>query len=257
NRLTKKFNEIDPQGLNDPDFSTYQLFFQEGDRQTYEEIYFNKRKYLTLLALLTLDEPDNHLYRMHLENIIFSICQEFTWCLPAHINRELEENEQARGYTLDLFACETAFSLAEIISLLAGRLSNSLVNIVKATINERVIVPFQEQDQYHWESSKDNWTAVCAGSIGATALYLIDDQAELTSIITRVKKSLNIYLDGFSDDGACLEGLQYWQYGFRYFTYFADLLSMKTAGSDNLFTDKKIAKIAAFQQKIYLFEDKV
>ncbi|MBU5593928.1 heparinase II/III-family protein [Amphibacillus sp. MSJ-3] len=255
--LREDFNRMNSQDLNDPDFSTYQLYFQTGDRQTYEQIYFNKRKYLTLLALLTLDSPNNQTYIRQLENIIFSICQEFTWCLPAHINQEYEENAEVRSYTVDLFACETAASLAEIISLLTDHLSDSLVKIVKATINERVIVPFEEQDRYEWETSKTNWASVCAGSIGMVALYLIDDQAKRERIITRVKVILEDFLAGFSDDGACLEGIHYWQYGFRYFTYFADLLYEKTEGRDHLFANKKIAKIAAFQQKIYLGKDKV
>src|SRR5699024_10794310 len=57
---------------------------------------------------------------------------------------------------------------------------------------------------------------------------------------------------GFHDDGTCLEGYGYWEYGFGFYVYFADLLKKKTAGNINLFDDQKVKQIALFQQKVFL-----
>ncbi|WP_067840307.1 heparinase II/III domain-containing protein [Amphibacillus sediminis] len=257
NDLAERLSVEADQVKQELDFQTYKLFFQTGNRSQYEEIYFRKRKRLTALALLLLDQPENQSYQQQLENIIFSICQEFTWCLPAHIDRSREENASKKSYTLDLFNCETAFTLAEVTALLSEYLTPALLNIVRANIHERVFVPYLNNGPYHWEESHDNWAAVCASSIGATAIYLIEDENVCLQIIERVKRTLTYYLNGFGDDGACLEGLQYWQYGFRYFTYFAELLSRYTDGKDNLLLEQKIARIAAFQQKMYLEQDHV
>ncbi|SEN70479.1 Heparinase II/III-like protein [Amphibacillus marinus] len=237
--------------IQDADYQTYNEFFMTGNRTHYESIYFTKRKRLTYLGILLLNQAEDLGLKAELENIIFSICHEFTWCLPAHIEKDREENAVKKGYTLDLFACETAFSLAELITLFKEQLAVPVQNMVKAVINERIIKPFLDRDHFHWERSADNWTPVCAGSIGMVALYLLagDEQHE---VIERVKTALGYYVAAFGDDGACLEGMQYWQYGFRYFTYFADMLFQQTNGKVNLFSAKKIKAIASYQQKMYL-----
>ena len=96
-------------------FSDFRQFFDSGSRIEYEKIYFQKRKRLNTFAIMSLLEPDEHQYLLALENTIWSICNEFSWCLPAHYSIEAEAN-------IDLFAAETAFTLAEILSLFKNRL---------------------------------------------------------------------------------------------------------------------------------------
>ena len=62
---------------------------------------------------------------------------------------------------------------------------------------------------------------------------------------------MEYYLKGFGDDGACVEGINYWAYGFGYFTYFAQLLYQYSDGKDNLFDNKKVENIAVFPQKLW------
>lgn len=69
--------------------------------------------------------------------------------------------------------------------------------------------------------------------------------------------TLHYYLKGFNDDGGCLEGYGYWQYGFGFYVYFADLLKVKTAGNVDLFDHEKVHKIALFQQKCFIHNKKV
>src|SRR5699024_757906 len=86
-------------------FSDFKQFFDSGSRIEYEKNYFEKRKRLNTFAIMSLLEPDEHQYLLALENTIWSICNEFSWCLPAHYSIEAEAN-------IDLFAAETAFTLA-------------------------------------------------------------------------------------------------------------------------------------------------
>lgn len=60
---------------------------------------------------------------------------------------------------------------------------------------------------------------------------------------------MDYYLQGFGPDGACLEGLGYWNYGFGYFVYYADLLRKRTRGEMDWFRAEKVGRIALFQQK--------
>ncbi|OXM86860.1 heparinase II/III family protein [Paenibacillus rigui] len=255
-------------------FSKYKLFDTTGNRIEFEKAYFKNRLRLNTFAILSLayGKPQDI---EALEDIIWAMCDEYTWCLPAHLGghslKSIDKLNQAEApacdgqlhgkvkphrQTIDLFASETAFTLAEICSLLETRLSEVVMSRARKEIRERVLEPFCELGSFlFWEQATHNWSAVCSGSIGSAALYLIQDSAGLTPIIGRVLQAMECYLSGFDADGACTEGIGYWNYGFGYYTYFADLLKQRTGGAVDLFTGEKIKQIALFQQKCYLNED--
>ena len=117
----------------------------------------------------------------------------------------------------------------------------------------RVLEPYSSLSQpLWWESAPMNWAAVCAGSIGAAAMYLLADGDRLALLLCRVLKTMACYLGGFGADGASTEGVSYWSYGFSYFTYFAALLKERTAGRIDLFGGENVEQIALFPQKCYL-----
>ncbi|SFL53152.1 Heparinase II/III-like protein [Gracilibacillus orientalis] len=242
-------------------FDTYRKFMRNGDRQSYEALYFLQRKRLTTFGLLQFLYPERQAYTEALENEIWQVCNEFTWCLPAHLDRQFEEQDYKTyqqtnqlQYTVDLFAAETAFTLAEMIHFFGEHLDDFLVEKVKIEIDRRVFIPFLD-GSFHWEKATHNWASVCGGSIGAAALYLMNGDRKQSLIIDRVIQTMNYYLAGFEEDGACTEGYGYWQYGFGYFVYFADLL--KRYRNIDLFEYPKVKAVALFQQKVFLADNTV
>ncbi|ENH96416.1 hypothetical protein J416_10791 [Gracilibacillus halophilus YIM-C55.5] len=237
-------------------FDAFRQYQKTGDRKRYEYLYFKRRKRLTTFGLLFYLYPENKRYLHELENAIWYVCNEFTWCLPAHLDPTLEgqsyQDFKQTGnvqYTVDLFACETAFTLAEMITLFEEQLDSFLVEKAKIEVERRVFIPFQNRTQW-WETATHNWAAVCGCSIGAAALYLITDRQEKKAMIQRVLQTMEYYLSGFEEDGACVEGYHYWQYGFGYYIYFADLL--KRFNDVDLLTNEKIKAIAMLQQRLFL-----
>ena len=226
-------------------YALFRIYGDTGERLAYERVYFERRKRLNALVIMALLEPENAVYEAAALNIIWSVCNEFTWCLPAHYNAGAEKPD------IDLFAAETGFALSEILLLWGDRLPELLRKRIKAEVELRIFCPFLEQGPYGWETADHNWSAVCAGSVGAAALYLIDDSERLSRVLERVLASLNCYLAGFGEDGACAEGYLYWQYGFGYYVYFAQLLKAATDGEVNLFASSKVKEIALFQQKCF------
>ncbi|OMF24938.1 hypothetical protein BK133_21935 [Paenibacillus sp. FSL H8-0548] len=226
-------------------FALFRIYSDTGERLAYEHIYFERRKRLNAFVIMSLLEPEHTEYEAAACNIIWSICNEFTWCLPAHFN------EGAERLDIDLFAAETGFALSEIVVLMGDRLPSLLRRRIEAELERRLFQPFLEQGPYGWETADHNWSAVCAGSLGAAALHLMDDSSRLSAVLVRVLTALDCYLEGFGDDGACAEGYLYWQYGFGYYVYFAQLLKSATAGAINLFASSKVKEIALFQQKCF------
>jgi len=255
-------------------FSKYKIFDTSGSRMEFERAYFRNRLRINTFAILSLAFGEDR-YIEALEDIIWAMCDEYTWCLPAHLggnslkpiekwNQSLaaEVNGQLYGkvkehrQTVDLFAAETAFTLAEVCSLLESKLSEVVVYRARREVRERVLEPYGDLSGFlFWEQATHNWAAVCSGSVGAAAMYLMPESTGLTPILQRVLKTMECYLSGFEADGACTEGIGYWNYGFGYFTYFADLLKERTGGRIDLFNNDKIKQIALFQQKCFLNED--
>lgn len=226
-------------------YALFRLYGETGERITYERVYFERRKRLNAFAVMTLLEPEHNRYRTALHNTLWSICNEYTWCLPAHVNNQSDRPD------IDLFSAETGFTLSEVLILLGDQLPVLLQKRMRDEVERRLFRPFLEQGPYGWEQADHNWAAVCAGSIGAAALHLIDDSVRLSELLERVLKALDHYLGGFGDDGACAEGYMYWQYGFGYYVYFAQLLKAATDGELSLFDSVKVKEIALFQQKCF------
>ncbi|OPA76334.1 hypothetical protein BVG16_19275 [Paenibacillus selenitireducens] len=234
-------------------FSAFRQFDTTGSRIEYEQHYFARRKRLTLLVLAYLLE-ESPACLTAIEDTIWAICEEYTWCLPAHMGgRSLDPRDRDFRYSIDLFAAETGFALAEIISLLHQPLHPMIVHRAEEEVRKRIFVPYTSpKPSYGWEKVTSNWASVCAGSIGSAALYLLQHESELASLLYRVSGTLACYISGFEEDGACTEGVGYWTYGFGFYAYFASLLKQRTGGQIDLMKHPKVRNIARFHQKSYL-----
>lgn len=83
-------------------------------------------------------------------------------------------------------------------------------------------------------------------------MYILDNAEDTAVVLARVLPAMDSFLSGYPADGACTEGYGYWQYGFGFYVYFADLLKTRTGGALDLLAEPKIRQIAMFQQKHFL-----
>lgn len=232
-------------------YSNYKLFWETGDRKEYETQYFGRRNALDCSLLLTLIYPENEKYRERLNDIIFSICDEYSWCLPAHQGSLDEVNETK----LDLFACETGFALSEIYTVAGEYLDPLIKNRIKKEVDRRIITPFASVDNYgEWENWDFNWTAVCMGSV-ASSIMLMRPEIANDAMIARFNRAMDRYIGGLGDDGVCLEGGGYWDYGFCFFTVYADMVRAFTNGNVDYFKQDKVERVAGFLQTILICEN--
>ena len=233
-------------------WSLFRLFRDTGNRYLYEAPYFERRRRLADLqvCLLAGRDTDGSLLAAF-QDMIWAICEEYTWSLPAHLwDCDIARHESIQ---LDLFASETGFYLAEIVHNLGDRLDPRIVTRIRECIRERIIESYlAHYPKLGWESGPNNWGAVCAGSIGSVFLYEEHDPIRLETAFRRLFATMRGYLSTFPEDGACEEGVEYWAYGFGYYVIFAELLSEYTGGAINLLDDPKIHAIARFPQRVQL-----
>jgi len=179
-------------------------------------------------------------------DIIWAICDEFSWALPAHLTRQKSVPEKITR--IDLFAAETALALSELYVILADVLPAPVRERMAHELNRRIVDPYV-RERPRW--GKSNWSGVCVSGVGCTLICLRKDAA-IAAVLPDLQRSVSDFLDSFSEDGCCLEGSLYWSYGFSFFSYFADMLCEYTGGKIDYFKDEKVERIAHFGQNTYL-----
>ncbi len=249
--LDDLYAEICP--AENPTYTTFELeseFLRTGNRVHFEEKYFLRRTQLSLCAVLSAVYPDETKYISELEELIYQICNEYSWQLPAH---RPKDNWNRRD-DIDLFSAETGLYLAEIKYMLADRLNPVIVNRITKELKWRILDSF-EKHTFWWEELKSNWASVCAGSVGTVFMY--EDESRFATIIERINACMDNYLSGIYDEGSTSEGANYWSYGFSFFTLYQDMLRRYTGGSVDGFKNDKVKRIAGFLTNLYLDEENV
>lgn len=228
-------------------YSTFKLFWETGDRSEYEKRYFQPRYRLNrALILYLLYEEDE--YMDEICNMIWQICSEVSWALPAHFHFDNCIPENYYGY-IDLFAAETALYLAETYYLIGDKLPERVAELLKSQVMKRTVESYMN-NSFWWETLDCNWSAVCAGSVGMVYMYLAPERFD--QVKDRILGSIECFLKGYGDDGCCREGISYWRYGFGYFLLFAEMLCRFTSGEINLMDNQKVENIAKYIDKIFL-----
>ncbi|MGC8845592.1 MAG: heparinase II/III domain-containing protein [Candidatus Hydrogenedens sp.] len=228
-------------------YTLYREYKRTGDRKKYEQPYFLKRSMLSATTLLIYFENDDSLLPL-LNDLIWNICEETSWVLPAH--------ERQEKYTyVDLFSAETATQLAHTFLFLEDKLPDEIKKRIRYEVKRRVMQPylFYSENKYGWVSGRNNWTGVCAGSIGECFIILEENEQILRKAITLVTNQLARFLkNGFAEDGGCLEGISYWNYGLTHYVSFGELLYEATDGNVNIMQNPRLYQIAFYPYVVYL-----
>ncbi|MGE4585366.1 MAG: heparinase II/III family protein [Sphaerochaeta sp.] len=254
--LLEKAQQIIGQDIPLLNASTYRLFSQTGDRKTYEIPYFQRRKALGTLTLAYC-LTGNQTYLSPVIDYIFAICEETTWCLPAH-NSYSRDAEQlpfadASRPIIDLFSAETAATLSQVHALLASELDSISPNIARRIIDEvqkRVFSPYLSQ-HFWWmgnrEEPMNNWTTWCTQNVLLSTFLLPTSQSFRYSAVIKALASLDCFLKDYGEDGCCSEGAQYFRHA-GLCLYGALALLNTVSGNVFLpvFSEPKIRNMAAF-----------
>jgi len=156
-------------------YSDFKRFWVSGDRSIYQDFYFSRRNLMASAAMLSLIYPEEEKYIDKLMDIIFAICDEYTWCLPAHQG----ELDPVNSVKIDLFAAETGFYLAignEVVDPATPRQRTVLSvcvsrdfetwKTVHRLIDRREADPQKEGYQYvDWQFDGDDLIVACRTAV--------------------------------------------------------------------------------------------
>jgi hypothetical protein len=227
----------------------YMDYARNGNRSAYEEPYFQRRIRLATLVLAECIEGRGR-FVDEIANGMWAMCDEATWCVPAHAEREADDPlPRLDRPTVDLFAAETAMVLGQSAWLLAGplgRLSRTLLDRVSAQVLARVVAPVETRGDIRWFSGFNNWTPWCSANVLGAAFHLLDDAPRLARLSSRLMAPVDRFIDRYGDDGGCDEGPGYWGAAAGAMLLFLELLHSRTNGAVDVFGEAKVAAMGRY-----------
>ena len=247
-RIRAEAERMYDQPINALSYHTFHLFRTAGSRGEYESEYFEHRRLLCIYSAMALLKEDPK-WLAKLCDVIWAVCDEYMWAVPAHITRCPTPEE--RTTRIDLFAAETACAIASLYHIFGDNLPAEVRDRMRYELMRRIVEPYR-QNPTRWPVN--NWSGVCVFGV-CDAITCLDRRDIFEECLPAMERSAADFLASFGEDGCCMEGSLYWSYGFSFFCYFADRVFRYTDGRINYFADPKVEKIARFGAHTYLGKD--
>jgi hypothetical protein len=232
-----------------------------GNRTNYEGENFGRRNRLITLALAECAEGKGR-FVDQIVNGLWLVCEETYWGLPAHLYMQQHGSglPDAAEPTVDLFAAETAASLAYIQYLLAPQLddvSPLIRNRISAEIQRRILTPNLEREDFRWmgfneEERPNNWNPWVNSNWLACVLFIETDSERRLRSVSKIMRSLDYFIDAYPADGGCDEGPGYWMRAAGSLFDCLELLHRATDGRVNVFDQPLIQEMGRFIYRVFI-----
>lgn len=235
-------------------------FVRNGNRSNYENVLFNRRLQLESLVMAEIFENKGR-FLDDIANGVWSICEESFWGAPAHLNH------QRKGFGLpdvtdpaiDLFAAETAAMLAYVDYFLGDKLKEVSPRIPERILeeeNRRIIQPYLSRD-FSWEGREknakvNNWNPWINSNLLPVVLFLENDANRRSKIVYQILQSMDVFINGYPEDGACDEGPVYWTVAAGSMFNALEILYSATNGKINIYNNALIKKMGQYIYKVWI-----
>lgn len=242
--------------------SLFRNFKATGNRKTFEDVYFAKRRKLSDAVIAECAENEGRFISV-IEEGIWSLLSEPSWVIPAH-NSYVRDTEQldtplTERPVLDLFACETGEILALTAAVLGRKLNPIILKNIYSELERRIAKPYIE-DSFWWMGSEGpliNWSPWCTQNV--LIAVLSDPGLEDKTRMKAVKQAIGTlegFIASYSEDGACDEGAGY--YHAAALSLFGALLVLeRSSGRDfsKVFRNQKIYNMASYIEDVFIADD--
>lgn len=188
-----------------------------------------------------------------IEATIFALREEKSWVLPAH-DRSLR-TFKGGVRDIDLASSARSWTLATADYWLGDKLSPEVRKVIRSELERRTFAPYESrlktgEPSMFWITTTNNWNAVCLAGVTGAALAVIDSPERRAFYVAAAEKLIQNFLDGFTSDGYCSEGLGYWNYGFGHFVLLAETVRQATGGRMDWMEIPKIRAVSQFCRRL-------
>lgn len=226
----------------------YLDFSRTGNRNLGQAVIGQRHKRAATLVLAECVEGKGR-FLPAIEESILALCGDRSWLLPAH-DRSLD-NFNGRVFEIDLVSAATSWNLATANYWLGERLSEPVRQRIREELERRTFAPMESyvrtgKPKLWWATGTNNWNAVCLAGVTGAALANIESPQRRAWFVAAAEHYVRYFLQGFTPDGYCSEGLSYWNYGFGHFLLLSETVSQATGGGLDLCADPRVQQIAQF-----------
>ncbi|HKK73484.1 MAG TPA: heparinase II/III family protein [Saprospiraceae bacterium] len=178
------------------------------------------------------------------------VCQMPVWVLQAHefpiiYSRVMPWNvpDNQVNFNFDIRTAGLGESIACVYDWTYEALEDWQRDRIRGALLEKVITPVRGDYEFHWwaTSYRCNWTGVCNGGLGITAIALLKDHPTLIDVVAESYNRINKMMNEIGVDGGWQEGGGYLHYGLRHATRFAVSLKEASGGQFNLFKNERLS----------------
>lgn len=243
----------------------YMDYSRSGVRDAYQDPSFMRRQRLVKLVMAECMEYEGR-FLDEIVNGIWVICEESTWCWPAHLNNvdtlKLDPLPDVDQPIIDLGAGETAALMVWTYYLLRDELEKEYPRVslrLNRELRVRILEPYDQESRFWWMSFDpdeliNNWNPWCNSNALAVLLIAEQDEERKERVMEKLLRSLDRFISAYEEDGGCDEGPAYW--GHATGALFNALVSLSEAcpAYRECFDNQKIRNMARYIMNMYIGE---
>ncbi len=239
---------------------------RNGNRSHFESYYFTRRTRLLDLVLGECVEGRGR-FIDEIVNGVWLECEETFWGVPAHLF--LQRTHPGSGLSdvqepiVDLFAAATGAVLSWIHYLLGAQLDQlnpMITSRIRFEVKHRILDPAFERDDFMWMFKEfngqihhlNNWTPWIGSNWLTANLLLEPDPNRRKAAILKICRSIDQYLDDYSDDAGCQEGPGYWNVSPGSYFDCCTLLTSASGGAGNPLTHPFVRKMFHYIADVHI-----
>ncbi len=237
----------------------YLEIIRSGDRR--QSVYAAPRAVLMALVMGELTEGRGR-FIDQIINGVWYYSEQTWWGWSAHLTAQKAPHglPDADEPVIDLGVGEMASILSwswflfkdefdKIHPLISQRLKNEIM--------KKAVIPYYERNDFWWQGldgsrSVNNWNPWTNHNLLTAILILEEDQAQKLAGVEKVLRSLDVFINGYPDDGGCDEGPSYWGRAGASLFQNLDLLKRATDGKFDLYDNPLIQNMGTFIYKAYI-----
>lgn len=237
-----------------------------GNRSHYESYYFRRRVRLLDLVLGECVQGSGR-FLDEIVNGVWLECEESFWGVPAHLF--LQKTHPSSGLPdaeepiVDLFAAATGAVLSWIHYLLGAQLDQlnpMITRRIQFEVKRRILDPAFERDDFSWMFKEfdgqvhhlNNWTPWIASNWLTANLLLEPNPDRRKAAIIKICRSVDQYLDDYSDDAGCQEGPGYWNVSPGSYFDCCTLLTSATGHAGNPLSNPFVRKMFRYIADVHI-----
>ena len=235
-RVVRRAERLLRTPLPDQPDALYLDFSRTGNRTRWQKVAGHRRGRVRWFVLAECIE-NRARFIPPVVALMRALADEPTWLMPAH-DASLA-NFKGRRVDIDLGSAMLAWNLATADHVLGDRLPDDTRRLIRQQVQRRIFKPFGDmvagrRKPNWWMHSTNNWNAVCLAGVTGSALALLDARSQRARFVVAAEHYSRHFLEGFTPDGYCSEGVGYWNYGFGHYVLLGEAVRRATRGRIDL-----------------------